>query len=77
MRLLAYFTVCLQSILIVTIKLLIGLIDLGILISTLLATQLTTVEQRKLIKLIESNIVRLHCLAALVANSVISYKRNC
>ncbi len=40
-------------------------------------TLATVIQQRKLIRLIDSNLVTLHLIAALITSSVISYKRNC
>ncbi len=47
------------------------------LIVILIHSQLTTVEQRKLVKLIDSNLVKSHLIAAGITSIVISYKRNC
>ncbi len=47
------------------------------LLAWLLHSLLTVVEQRKIIQLIDSNLVTLHLIALVITRRVISYKRNC
>ncbi len=55
----------------------IALIHIALILAYLSYNLLTVVQQRKLIKLIESNLVKLHLITAGITSSVISYKRNC
>ncbi len=48
-----------------------------LLLLTLLYQHTTVIEQRKLVKLIDSNLAALHLIALVITCSVISYKRNC
>ncbi len=55
----------------------IALIHIALILAYLRYTIASVVTQRKLIKLIETNLVILHLILALITSSVISYKRNC
>ncbi len=55
----------------------IAVLILVIVLAVLIYTQLTVIQERKLIRLINNKLVRLHLIAALITSSVISYKRNC
>ncbi len=53
------------------------LLAFALILAYLRYTIASVVTQRKLIRLIDNNLVKLHWLALLITSSVISYKRNC